>query len=282
MSRTLDRYAPGVGRVGSDGYIQVDAVGHGFWVSEQQSMTAIKQVSLEIQRESFVSIIGPSGCGKSTLLQIMAGLFRPTWGGVRLDGREVDGPPFEVIYVFQQYTKSIFPWKTVRQNVAFGLENRGQLSRREIAPRSAEYIAMVGLQGTEDRYPWQLSGGMQQRVAIARALACQPQVLLMDEPFSSVDALTRSGLQDLLLRLWTDLKLTVVFVTHDIEEAVYLSQRVIVLSRSPAVVRNDVSIELPYPRSQISTREDPRYLEYRRNLLSEVFADEYSSTDAIA
>jgi NitT/TauT family transport system ATP-binding protein len=249
-------------------------VGHRFWVSDQAAVTAIDRISLGVERQSFVSLIGPSGCGKSTLLQIIAGLFAPSVGEVRLAGRRVVGPPFEVIYVFQQYTKSILPWKTVRQNVAFGLENRGELKRSQIAERCTEYIRMVNLEGAEDRYPWQLSGGMQQRVAIARALACQPRVLLMDEPFSSVDALTRSGLQDLLLRLWTDLHLTIVFVTHDIDEAVYLSQRVVVLTRAPATVRNDVRIDLPYPRHQISTRENPRYLQYRRQLLREVFADE--------
>jgi NitT/TauT family transport system ATP-binding protein len=257
-----------------DDYIAVDGVGHRFWVSDQAAVTAIDRISLGVEGESFVSLIGPSGCGKSTLLQIIAGLFAPSVGEVRLAGRRVVGPPFEVIYVFQQYTKSILPWKTVRQNVAFGLENRGELQRGQIAERCAEYIRMVNLEGAEDRYPWQLSGGMQQRVAIARALACQPRVLLMDEPFSSVDALTRSGLQDLVLRLWTDLHLTIVFVTHDIDEAVYLSQRVVALTRAPATVRNDVRIDLPYPRDQISTREDPRYLQYRRQLLREVFADE--------
>src|SRR5262245_26167335 len=267
--------ASGVGDAGSrDDYIAVDGVGHRFWVSDQAAVTAISRISLGVERERFVSLIGPSGCGKSTLLQIIAGLFAPSVGEVRLAGRRVVGPPFEVIYVFQQYTKSILPWKTVRQNVAFGLENRGELQRGQISERCAEYIRMVNLEGAEDRYPWQLSGGMQQRVAIARALACQPRVLLMDEPFSSVDALTRSGLQDLLLRLWTNLHLTIVFVTHDIDEAVYLSQRVVVLTRAPATVRNDVCIDLPYPRHQISTREDPRYLQYRRQLLREVFADE--------
>jgi NitT/TauT family transport system ATP-binding protein len=268
------------GRRAAD-YIAADGISHRFWLSDRAAVTAIERVTLGMTRESFVSIIGPSGCGKSTLLQIIAGLFVPSRGEVRLDGRRIEGPPFEVIYVFQQYTKSIFPWKTVRQNVAFGLENRGELDRRQIDARCAEYIHMVNLEGAEDRYPWQLSGGMQQRVAIARALACQPRVLLMDEPFSSVDALTRSGLQDLLLRLWADLHLTIVFVTHDIDEAVYLSQRVVVLTGSPAAVRNDVRIDLPYPRHQLSTREAPRYLQYRRNLLREVFADEGASAEPL-
>jgi NitT/TauT family transport system ATP-binding protein len=220
-------------------YIAVERVGHRYWLSDRAAVTAIANVTLGVERESLVSIIGPSGCGKSTLLQIIAGLYVPSAGEVRLDGRRVDGPPFEVIYVFQQYTKSIFPWKTVQQNVAFGLENRGELDRRQIQERCAEYVRMVSLQGAEDRYPWQLSGGMQQRVAIARALACQPNVLLMDEPFSSVDALTRSELQDLLLRLWADLRLTIVFVTHDIDEAVLLGDRVAILQVGGVLAQYD-------------------------------------------
>src|SRR5262249_43538596 len=156
--------------------------------------------------------IGPSGCGKSTLLQIMAGLVTPTSGSVFLDGQTVDDPPPSVIYVFQQYTRSLFPWKTVERNVAYGLENRERLSRQAIAERTREMIALVKLTGFEQHYPWQLSGGMQQRVAIARALACRPDVLLMDEPFSAVDALTRVGLQELVRKLWRELGLTVVFV----------------------------------------------------------------------
>ena len=144
-----------------------------------------------------MSIVGPSGCGKSTLLQIMAGLVAPTSGAVFLEDRKVEAPPPTVIYVFQQYTRSLFPWKTVERNVAFGLESRELLSRQAIAARTRELIGLVKLTGFEQHYPWQLSGGMQQRVAIARALACRPAVLLMDEPFSAVDALTRVGLQEL-------------------------------------------------------------------------------------
>ena len=199
---------------------------------------ALNGIDLEIARGSFVSIIGPSGCGKSTLLQIMAGLAEPTSGAVFLDGRKVEGPPRSVIYVFQQYTRSLFPWKTVERNVAFGLENRESLSRDEIASRTREIIALVKLTGFERHYPWQLSGGMQQRVAIARALACRPEVLLMDEPFSAVDALTRVGLQELLRSLWRELGLTVVFVTHDVDEGVYLSTRVVALSRAPGAHRS--------------------------------------------
>jgi NitT/TauT family transport system ATP-binding protein len=235
---------------------------------------ALAGIDLQIERGSFVSIIGPSGCGKSTLLQIIAGLIDPGRGAVALEDRQVKGPPPSVIYVFQQYSRSLFPWKSVERNVAFGLENREPLSRPAIAARAREMIALVKLAGFERHYPWQLSGGMQQRVAIARALACRPQVLLMDEPFSAVDALTRAGLQELLRGLWRELDLTVVFVTHDVDEALYLSTRVVALSRAPGRVAVDLAIELPHPRDQIATRALPQYLDYRACLLAQLFADE--------
>jgi len=254
-------------------YIAVRGV-HKVYIGHGRTTNALGGVEMEIVRGSFVSIVGPSGCGKSTLLQIMAGLVPATGGEVSLEGRRVVEPPPEIIYVFQQYTRSLYPWKTVAGNVAYGLENRGGLSREQIAARTREYIGLVKLDGFERHYPWQLSGGMQQRVAIARALACRPDVLLMDEPFSSVDALTRVGLQELVMRLWRELGLTVIFVTHDTDEAVYLSSRVIALSKPPAVVRVDLAIELPHPRDQITTRELPLYLNYRHQLLAQLFADE--------
>jgi NitT/TauT family transport system ATP-binding protein len=235
---------------------------------------ALNGVDLEIEAGSFVSIIGPSGCGKSTLLQIMAGLATPTSGDVFFGTTRVQDPPPDVVYVFQQYTRSLFPWKTVERNVAFGLENKGTMSRDEIAARTREMIGLVKLTGFERHYPWQLSGGMQQRVAIARALACRPAVLLMDEPFSAVDALTRAGLQELLRALWRELGLTVVFVTHDVDEGVYLSSRVVALTRAPGTIAIDIPIELPAPRSQIATRALPAYLDYRAQLLAQLFADE--------
>jgi NitT/TauT family transport system ATP-binding protein len=240
--------------------------------------TALNGVNLNIERGGFISIVGPSGCGKSTLLQIMAGLVAPTAGEVLLDGRAVKGPPQDALYVFQQYTRSLFPWKSVHANVAFGLENRGRLSRREIDERTRGIIKLVRLEGFEDHYPWQLSGGMQQRVAIARALVCRPAVLLMDEPFSAVDALTRAGLQELVRSLWRELGLTVVFVTHDVDEGVYLSTRVVALTRSPGTVAIDLAIDLPDPRDQIATRALPKYLDYRAQLLAQLFADEGLAT----
>jgi NitT/TauT family transport system ATP-binding protein len=254
-------------------YLRIQGLRKGF-AGRGRTTVALRRVDLDIERGSFVSIVGPSGCGKSTLLQIVAGLVPATAGEVSLDGQRVETPPPPVIYVFQQYTRSLFPWKTVEANVAYGLENREKLSRRAIAERTREYVGLVKLTGFERHYPWQLSGGMQQRVAIARALACRPQVLLMDEPFSSLDALTRVGLQELLLRLWRELGLTVVFVTHDTDEAIYLSTRVVALSRAPAVVAADLAIDLPHPRDQIATRELPTYLEYRHRLLAQLFAEE--------
>ena len=245
--------------------------------SDHGSLEAIGGVTLDVAAGSFTSVVGPSGCGKSTLLQIIAGLVPATGGLVRLDGMPVEGPPPGAIYVFQQYTKSIYPWKTVLDNVLFGIAHsrfgRERLPRAEIEQRCTAMLERVRLRDFAHYYPYQLSGGMQQRVALARALVCHPQVLLMDEPFSAVDALTRSELQDLVLQLWTELRPTVVFVTHDIEEAIYLSEQVVVLSRAPAYIAETVAVELPHPRTQLETREHPLYLEYRRRLLSEIMAE---------
>jgi NitT/TauT family transport system ATP-binding protein len=254
-------------------YLRVRGVSKAF-ESPGGTTVALAGVDLSVERGSFVSIIGPSGCGKSTLLQIMAGLVPASGGEVFLDGQRVVEPPPPAIYVFQQYQRSLLPWKTVERNVAYGLENRGRHERADIDKRTRDMIRLVKLSGFEKHYPWQLSGGMQQRVAIARALVCRPEVLLMDEPFSAVDALTRVGLQELLLGVWRELALTVVFVTHDVDEAIYLSSRVVALSRAPASVAEDLAIDLPHPRHQIATRELPRYLEYRHRLLAQLFAEE--------
>jgi NitT/TauT family transport system ATP-binding protein len=247
---------------------------HKSYAAAGGTTVALNGIDLEIEAGSFVSIIGPSGCGKSTLLQIMAGLATPTSGDAFFGATLVQEPPRDVVYVFQQYTRSLFPWKTVERNVAFGLEHKGTLSRAEIAARTSEMIGLVKLGGFERHYPWQLSGGMQQRVAIARALACRPAVLLMDEPFSAVDALTRAGLQELLCSLWRELGITVVFVTHDVDEGVYLSSRVVALTRAPGTIAIDVPIKLPDSRDQIATRALPAYLDYRARLLAQLFADE--------
>jgi NitT/TauT family transport system ATP-binding protein len=244
--------------------------------SDHGPLEAIGGISLDVAPGSFTSVVGPSGCGKSTLLQIMAGLVPATSGQVLLDGTAVVEPPPGAIYVFQQYTKSIYPWKTVLGNVTFGLAHRRTAgprpSKAEIERRCQEMLEVVGLQAFARYHPYQLSGGMQQRVALARALVCQPQVLLMDEPYSAVDALTRTELQDMLLRLWSDLRPTIVFVTHDIDEAIYLSERVVVLTRAPAHISQTVEVALPRPRRQIETKEHPTYLEYRRLILDDVMA----------
>ena len=233
---------------------------------------------LAIEAGTFVSIIGPSGCGKSTLLKLMSGLDNPTAGTVLFKQQPVSQPPHGVVYVFQQYTKSIFPWRTVRENIAFGLEHQRDIDRSTRRQLCEEYIHLVGLKGYEHYYPSQLSGGMQQRVAIARALVCRPDVLMMDEPFSAVDALTRTALQRLMLTIWQNLALTVVFVTHDVDEAIYLSQRVVSLSRAPARINDDVRITLPYPRDAVKARSDVRYVAARERLLARILAAE----DAIA
>jgi NitT/TauT family transport system ATP-binding protein len=244
--------------------------------SAQGDVQAVAGVTFRVEPGSFTSVVGPSGCGKSTLLQIAAGLSGATSGDVLLNGRQIDGPPREAVYLFQQYTKSVFPWKTVFDNVAFGLRYRqvsgSRPTAKEITARCNEMIDMVGLTRFSKFYPYQLSGGMQQRVAIARALVCQPDLLLMDEPFSAVDALTRSDLQDGLLELWRKLQPTIIFITHDIDEAVYLSQRVIVLSHPPSRVSQFVEIDLPYPRDQIETREHPLVMQNRRTILADIKA----------
>ena len=234
------------------------------------SFTALENLSLEVERGDFISIVGPSGCGKSTLLQIVGGLLPATKGVVRLGRNLVTAPQREMIYVFQQYNRSLFPWRTVRRNIAFGMED-GPMSRAEIERKCTEYIELVGLKGFAHHYPHQLSGGMQQRVAVARALAFGADVVLMDEPFGSVDAQTRAGLQDLVLRLWQEYRLTVLFVTHDIDEAIYVAQKVLVLSKAPAKIRACLATDLAYPRHQVKTKETPQYLAHRRDIYSLVF-----------
>jgi NitT/TauT family transport system ATP-binding protein len=229
---------------------------------------ALGDISLHVREGEFLAVVGPSGCGKSTLLQIVAGLLEPSGGRVTLNDRLIVEPPEGMVYLFQQYTKSLFPWRTAIDNVAFAVEHRSGMSRRKAREHSQRYLEMVGLARFADHYPWQLSGGMQQRVAIARALAAQPRVLLMDEPFSSVDALTRIELQGLILELWESQGFTVVLVTHDVDEAVFLADRVAVLSAQPTRVVRSIPTGLPRPRDSITTRELPRFLEVRHQLLA--------------
>ncbi len=240
-------------------------------------VTALRDVSFEVPAGGFTSLLGPSGCGKSTLLKMVAGLVSPSSGEVRLGGEPVLGPPPGLIYVFQQYSKSLLPWKTVLGNLMFGARSPRACHGANAPVTEAEcmeYVDLVGLKGHEHGYPSQLSGGMQQRVAIARALVARPQVLLMDEPFSALDALTREGLQDLLLKLWKDVGLTVIFVTHDISEAIYLSERIVVLAGTPASVAAHIEVDVPRPRDQISTRESQEFLGLRRSLYQMVVGRE--------
>jgi NitT/TauT family transport system ATP-binding protein len=209
--------------------------------------------------------VGPSGCGKTTLLKCIAGLLAPTRGEVLLRGRRVTGPPEETALVFQEYGRSLMPWASVRNNVLLPLRHK-RLTKQERAALVEDAIAHVGLTRFLDHYPWQLSGGMQQRVAIARALAYQPQILLMDEPFASVDAQTRGDLEDLVLRLRADYGITVLFVTHDIDESVYLSDRIVVLTHAPTTVKAILPVGLPAPRDQIATKELPDFAHLRAHV----------------
>jgi NitT/TauT family transport system ATP-binding protein len=227
---------------------------------------AIGSVTLEVRDREFMAVVGPSGCGKSTLLQIAAGLLQATSGEVLVHGRAVTAPPPEVVYLFQQYTRSLLPWRRVIDNVAFAIEHRG-FSRVEIAERAMANLARVGLEKFARHYPWQLSGGMQQRVAIARALTAEPKVLMLDEPFSSVDALTRLDLQALIQRIWLASPMTVMLVTHDVDEAIYLADRVAVLTHRPSRVGEVIEVALDRPRRPIETRELRPFLDLRHHLL---------------
>jgi NitT/TauT family transport system ATP-binding protein len=235
------------------------------------SVEAVRDISAEVGAGELVCIVGPSGCGKTTLLRCIAGLMAPTAGEVVLEGTVVAGPPAGMAVVFQEYGRSLFPWMTVRQNVELPLKEK-RLPRSERRRLVDEALDAVGLTHAVDQYPWQLSGGMQQRVAIARAVAYEPHVLLMDEPFAAVDAQTRADLEDLVRALWQRLGVTVLFVTHDIDESVYLAERVIVLSSSPTVVLEEVAIDLPAERDQLTTRALPRFSELRTHVWDRVQA----------
>jgi len=226
---------------------------------------AIKDLSFEVGEREFITIVGPSGCGKTTLLKCVSGLLPPTSGEVLLNGRLVTAPPEEMALVFQEYGRSLFPWMRVDQNVRFPLR-RKRLARREADRLVSESLAAVGLSEFAHHYPWQLSGGMQQRVAIARELAYQPQILVMDEPFASVDEQTRADLEDLLLSVWQRFAVTILFVTHDIDEAVYLGDRILVLTPRPTVLPEAVEVGLPRPRDQVVTKELPEFAQLRAHV----------------
>ncbi|WP_174021846.1 ABC transporter ATP-binding protein (plasmid) [Agrobacterium fabrum] len=256
--------------------IAVSAVSKTYRSARGEAITGLSPVSLTIADGAFVSVVGRSGCGKSTLLRLLAGLESPSSGVATISNDQISRPPASVRYLFQNFSESLLPWKTVGANIRFGLRHAygSRPGSADFPGLVEEKLAEVGLAGISERYPAELSGGMQQRVAIARALASNPKVLLLDEPFSAVDALSRATLQDLLLKVWKDHHLTVVFVTHDIEEALYLSDRVIVLAPNGGGVQLDVPVDLPRPRHQIETRSQPAFLDLRRELLGRVLSNQ--------
>ncbi|WP_345752076.1 ABC transporter ATP-binding protein [Microbacterium rhizophilus] len=221
---------------------------------EQRGTLAVKDLTFEIGDNEIVTVVGPSGCGKTTVLKLMAGLLEPTSGTVAVDGEAVSAPPEQIALVFQDYGNSLYPWMRVGANVEFPLRHRVR-DKAARAARVDEALSSVGLAGFADRYPWQLSGGMQQRVAIARGLAYQPRILLMDEPFGALDAQTRADLEDLVLRVRDAFGITIVFVTHDIDESVYLADRVLVMGPRPTFIDAELAVDLPSPRDQIETKD---------------------------
>ena len=227
--------------------------------------TIVDGITLDVASGEFVCIIGPSGCGKTTLLRLASGLVLPTSGQVSVGGRAVAGPDRSTAVVFQDYTRALLPWRDAVGNVALAMEGTG-IPRHEARAGIADLLDRVGLSGHEDKYPQQLSGGMQQRLQIARCLAQGPSVLLMDEPFGALDAMTRQDLQDEILRLVAERRTTVVFITHDLEEAIYLGDRVVLLQANPGRIARIVDVTIPKPRDQLATREHPEFVRLRREL----------------
>lgn len=230
---------------------------------------ALNGVSLDIKENEFICVVGPSGCGKSTLLNIIAGLLEPTSGSVSVDGKTVDGPGPERGVVFQQY--ALFPWLTVLKNVEFGLKLKG-ITGEQATREAMKYLKMVDLEQFANSYPKELSGGMKQRVAIARAYAVNPQVLLMDEPFGALDAQTRTQLQTELLETWEKERKTCFFITHDVDEAIILAQKVIIMSARPGRIKEIVDITIPYPRTQ-ETKMSAEFLELKNYIWSQVYQE---------
>jgi NitT/TauT family transport system ATP-binding protein len=235
-----------------------------------EEVVALGDISLDVKDGEFICILGPSGCGKTTLLRIIAGLDHPTGGRAAVNEKEITGPTPEMAMIFQEY--SLYPWRTVLDNIAFGLEVQG-VGKEERYARARKYLALVGLQDFEHSHPYELSGGMRQRVAVARALCVEPQVLLMDEPFGALDAQTRNTMQRELLEIWEKTKKTVIFVTHSVDEAVYLSDRVVVLSPRPSRVQEVITITVPRPRDRTSVE----FAQVRRYVLSLIQGGEEAS-----
>ena len=237
--------------------------------SRNGEMIALNGVNLDIAENEFICVVGPSGCGKSTLLNIIAGLLEPTSGAVYCDGKKVEGTGTERGVVFQQY--ALFPWMTVKKNVMFGLKLQG-IKGKEAEEKAMKYIKMVQLEDFLDHYPKELSGGMKQRVAIARAYAVNPSVLLMDEPFGALDAQTRTQLQSELLETWEKEQKTCFFITHDVDEAIILAQKVIIMSARPGRIKEIVNIDIPYPRTQ-ETKMSPEFLELKNHIWGQVYQE---------
>jgi NitT/TauT family transport system ATP-binding protein len=248
-----------------DSLIAIDRLGYA--VGEAAPLTILQDISLEVREREFVCLIGASGCGKTTLLRLLGGLLQPTRGTVAFRGRPVTGPDSALAIVFQDYGKALLPWRTVAGNVALALEAR-RVPQRERPAIIERLLGQVGLADRADAFPGQLSGGMQQRLQIARCLAQSPQVLLMDEPFGALDAMTRQTLQDEIARLSAAAGMTVVFVTHDLDEAIYLGDRVVAMESRPGRIGEVVDVGLPRPRDQLTTREDPRFLALRHRLFN--------------
>ena len=234
-----------------------------------EALRILGGISFSVKKGEFVSVVGPSGCGKTTLLFALAGLHGVDQGTVTFQGRPVTAPPIGIAVVFQDYSRSLFPWKTNIDNVMFGMARTG-FSKAEKRDRAEELLGAVGLADFTGKFPWQLSGGMQQRVAIARGLASQSELLLLDEPLAAVDAQTRADMQDLVRELAERFEQTCVLVTHDVEEAVYMADRVVVLSRRPTVVDHEIIIDLPRQRDQLETREHPNFLAARHDVMSRI------------
>jgi NitT/TauT family transport system ATP-binding protein len=258
-SRSEVRVEPPAAQKPAAAMIEIDGVSQVFQTSSRQDHLALSDISLTIEDGAFVSILGPSGCGKSTLLYIVGGFVQPTRGAAKMKGRAIRGPGPDRGPVFQEF--ALFPWKSVLGNVMYGPRQQG-VKHAEAEAQSRALIEMVGLKGFEDFYPKELSGGMKQRVALARTLAYHPEVLLMDEPFGALDAHTRTRLQNDLLNIWERDRKTVLFVTHSVEEAVFLSDKVVMMTRSPGRIRQIVDIDLPRPRRRTELLLDPRYQKY--------------------
>jgi NitT/TauT family transport system ATP-binding protein len=242
--------------------LSAEELRHTYSPGRPEEHHALGGISFSVREGEFVSIVGPSGCGKTTLLRVLSGLMRPSGGVVQFEGEQVTSVPKDLTLVFQDYSRSLYPWLRVADNVEFPLKRSG-LSKAERRERVEQALFDVGLADHAVKYPRQLSGGMQQRVAIARALAYRPAMLLMDEPYASVDAQTRASLEDMLLDVWERRNKTVLFVTHDIDESVYLADRVLVLSSGPSHVIADIAVDIPRPRDQIETKATPEFVELR-------------------